>query len=438
MDTILFIIKKRWQLFFAKENNAEKMLSLLSVVGFLYIPKLLSEALQSSGIPNQYILFIACNIILFAPLLSLFFPAFVPKRDILPSYLPLSKTTLFFLDFTASLGKRAPLSIIAMTIGFLYFFHFPDSAYYLCIVSAGLISLLFAEGIVNIVTWQKQQWWLTIITVVMISILPKWIHLGINAILLLQAIAILLLTLTLWQTYTIAPPKRRTTRTITASEHLGANVIIFKSLLRNKMAQKALLLMFSVKIFFLFGMPLLSKSYQIGSELPAIYLIFLSPIFVFTGIFNNSFGYFKSLYFSLWLYQDKPVAYFRVFTALLFPVLIFDATIAMVFLAWTKLFTWENILLYLSSTAYLIIVGTICSCLMPKKVDAKSISSVQKNTSSMAGLISMVPMAGAMILHLKNLLPVQLICLCGSLLAIPILIKLYGRGWQMSINKVLK
>ncbi|SDZ74542.1 hypothetical protein SAMN05192529_101166 [Arachidicoccus rhizosphaerae] len=438
MDPILFIIKRRCQSFFAPDNRAEVSLIVLSVIGFVYIPKLLSDTLQTAASFNPFVLFIASNILLFAPLLSLFFPTFIPKRNILPSYLPLSKANLFFLDFTASLGKRAPLSIIAMTIGFLYFFHFPEATYSICIILAGLISLLFAEVIVNIVTWQKHQWWPSIICIIVLSLLPKWIQLGINMILGLQIISVMLLGFTLWKTYNIAPPKHRKPVAITNSENLGLNVIIFKSVLRNKMAQKALLLMFAIKIFFLFVMPFLSKSYQIGSELPPLYLMFLSPIFIFTGIFNNSFGYFRSLYLSIWLYQDKTFAYIKIFGTLILPFLMFDAAISLTFLAWTKLLSLENVILYFSSALYLILVAVMCSCLLPKKVDITTISAVQKNTSSLAGLFSMIPMLLVIVLHQKHLLPTQLMALAASLVAIPIFIKSCGSSWRLFVNKVLK
>ena len=439
MEPIFFILKKRSQLFFDKENNAEYMLTLLSIVGYLYIPHLLGKAfhLENSELPMP-ILILFTQFILFAPLLSLFFPAFVAKRNILPAYLPLAKYKLFLLDFISSIGRRASLSIVAMTIGFVYNFHAANSLALSIIILAGLNALLFTDAIVNIISFQKHRWWTLITLAVALNILPRWLQEGQTLLLSLQIFSLVILSYTVWTTYSVLFPKKRNKGTTIRPGNQQFTSLVFKEISRNAMAKKAVLLILIIKALLLFIRPYLTGKYTAGAALQPLDLLILSPLLIFTSIFNNSFGYFRNLYFNIWLFNDRPGQYLQVFGTLLMPLMVTDAIISLSYLLWFDLFSWQNIAFYFTAAIYLMLIAIITSCLLPKKVEDQSLSSIKKGTSTWASILSMLPFILISVLHQSRAYLTLLISLAIALVALIVYMKTRGQRWQLSVTKALK
>lgn len=439
MDTIIFILKKRSQHFFDNENKADLILILLSMAGYFYIPSLLRTAfLSPNGVIAPSALYILTNLLLFTPLLVLFFPTFEGKKNILPSYLPIPKSTLFLLDFIAGLGKRPSLSIIAMTSGFIIYFPFNNHLTYLSVGLAGIIALMYVDVITNVLSWQKKRWWVAIIAVAVLTLLPKRIHASFNIVLLLQLMSMLILCVSLWYTYSINPPKPGSQKIVTSPKNMTVRAILMKEVTRNSMARNSILLAFAFKIFILFGMPYLGKNHTASSEVSITFLLFYSPFVLFAGIFNNSFGYFRNLFFSAWLYNNRPGQYIRLFSSLLLPFLLADMAISIIFLIWFKQLLWQNLVIYFSSCLYLIVVAIITSCLIPKKIEERSLSGVKKGSSTWSSLISMIPFFVIAISHLKQTYVVHLICLGLALITLVIFIKAYKDSWQTRVIQTIK
>lgn len=439
METIIYILKKRSKYFLDKENQGEHILILLNIFAFSYIPKVLQKPFQlSDGTISPSALYLINAIILLAPLLSLFFPSFEAKKNMLPGYLPTAKWKLFFLDFLTSLGKRPSLSIIAMTAGFFFYFHFGSFGVMLSIFLTGLISLMLIDAITNVLTWRKHHWWAVIAGSLALNLLPKWIRIDLNTLLFLKLATVILLGVTVWKTYLTSPPSAKSPTITKPAQHNSLRSILLKVITRHNMAVKAIILVFILKIVILFGMPYFGESYHKGSPLPATFLLFYSPLFLFASIFNNSFGYFRELFWSVWLFNNRPIQYMRLFLPLLLPFLLLDTVLSMTFLIWFKIFTWQNILTYVSATLYLIIVAILSSCLLPKKIEEKTLSGRQKNTSTWSSLVSMMPLLAIIVLHLKQAYPIQLACLVLAGLTLIIFIKYYSAHWQEKVIHSLK
>ena len=439
MNPIIYIFKKRSQQFFDKENNPERILILLNMFGFYYIPKLLSSVFEySDGPASPYLLYIINNLILFTPLLSLFLPTFEAKKNILPSYLPMPKRSLFLLDCIASIGKRASLSIIAMTAGFFIYFHFADKWVYVSIGLTGIIALMMTDAITNVLSWQKAKWWAAIIIAAALNLLPKWTGADLSISLCLKLVSVFILGVTLWYSYSIHPASPKGSKTIIQRSHISAWSILLKEITRSGLAKTSITIIFALKIFVLFAMPYFGESYLAGSQLPVVSLLFYSPIFLFASIFNNSFGYFRNLFVNIWLYDNRTSQYIKFFASLLFPLLLADITISMLFLLWFKLLTWPNIIIYFSSALYLIIVAGITSCLLPKKIEQRSLSGIKKGSSSWSSMISMIPLLIVTGFHLRQICPTLVVCLGIAFVAIPVLIKKYGAGWQTRVIQAVK
>lgn len=438
MDTIIFILKKRSQHFLDKENKAELILTLLSMAGYFYLPKLLSTAiLAPGGIMTPSVLYIVTNILLFMPLFALFFPTFEGKKNILPAYLPIPKSTLFLLDFIAGIGKRPSLSIIAMTSGFIVYFPLNNPPAYLSVGLAGIISLMYVDLFTNVLSWQKKHGWVAVIIVAVLSLLPIWIQIGLNTALFLQTLSVFILCVSIWYSYSLTPPKPAGQKMITSAKNRAVRSILLKEVTRSDMVRNSILLVFVFKIFILFGLPYLGESHATGSEVSITYLLFYSPFFLFASIFNNSFGYFRSLFFSVWLYNNRPGQYIRLFFNLMIPFFLADMVISIVFLAWFKQLIWQNLVIYFSSSLYLIIVAIITSCLIPKKIEERSLSGVKKGSSTWSSLISMTPFFVIAISHLKQAYVAHLICLGIALIASVIFITTSGAKWQAKVIQTL-
>lgn len=162
-----------------------------------------------------------------------------------------------------------------------------------------------------------------------------------------------------------------------------------KILLRNKPLRTMLIVAVFMKILIIIYWNVFNISDNTNIYITEIYLsLILSPILLFTYIFNNIFGFSPALWLSLYKNGARIKSYvIEMFNILLIPLFI-DAMLSTVFYLLTDNLNSSYLLFYICCSIILFALSVFCSFIFPKKIE--NVISIKGNTSHLASLISIL------------------------------------------------
>lgn len=182
-------------------------------------------------------------------------------------------------------------------------------------------------------------------------------------------------------------------------------------LLRTSLSNITLLVAFGLKISLLAIIILFSIESHSNSTAKLISFMCISSIFPFTYIFNNLWGFLKSLTINYLIAGSKVHTYLSLYLKLLFPILVLDFCITSSFLLITNTLSSYLIYFYFLFLVYAIFWGIVGSFIKPVKVPKTfSLKSIRSNTSQIINFFTGIGIFFFYYCYSKNLYSLSTIC----------------------------
>ncbi|RYZ40776.1 MAG: hypothetical protein EOP49_29330, partial [Sphingobacteriales bacterium] len=397
MDILLYTIKIR--LFNQFINKVWWRILLQFVLFALVFVYAMGFGLMYDGIAEEnpeiqkYLLVGLLALIAISTLLRGFFPGYIPRRDPVSKQYPVSSNQRFFTNLASELAATyfvaAAFALIVITLfsdkfSVLHFVvgisvlsgaHFfrrllqtnidnrlnrTSSKYTLSLVMAGGAIAALAAGYFMLL--QDNNWGLLLSPVFML----------------------LVLLADYFADQCVLAPKEKSF----SGNFLGANNLYLSLLLRSKNIRVTLLMAFAFKTLFL-GLDAASR---VGggegfAEKSPIIILIIGPLFLFTYVFNNTWGHFRSL----WLTTDRTGAGSWELGKLQCRLLLFPLIIDFLITAIYLFFPNENrvffIIYYFALLAMALPISIISSVYQPKLI--LSFKAMRQTSSVLFSFISM-------------------------------------------------
>jgi len=333
--------------------------------------------------------------LIFIPLIFLFFPSFSLKKTVVAPQYPQSRMKKALIDLLAfSLWKTIYLILLLFVVVFCCFLQNFDIQLFGCLLSYWLAGIFFAENLYNAISWQKYIYGLlTIMIAVFLFFLIHKIIIIDNSVNYLLAICIVIFICFYFLFYTSKPERYRKNKIADKYSIKESKWLYIKLLLRNKNLIIVMLMGFVFKIVLLsmFSVKIKTVDALIGKILP--FLIFFSPIIIFTYVFDNIWGYFYSIQLNHIIINNSFRKELKTYFSLLTPVLLCDFLITIIML-----------LVYHSLNFYMIVfyIITLCYCISISLISAYTkysliiqplnMTSFKGNTSPMYSILLIIPL----------------------------------------------
>lgn len=376
MDRLLiFFIYKRLKSFYSVSNwRALVGLALLALTlmcyalgsGFLYSHFLATDKTQSAiNILNSIKM-----MLILLPALFKFFPAISFKKQLVATNYPISKFKIAILDFIGVCLLKSTNWVF-----FLFVMVFNQTAIRLGGAESFSLFLywfcgfLFAENLINAVTWKKYNYLLLVAAVIFVDIALiygiGWLVLAPNYVFVAQGISTVVLLTSFFGFYEskIIMPVYQYLPHLSRSNLTSKWVIVSKMLFNNERFRFVLLIAIGMKIVML--IVFLSKRQQnsfqeILDKMPFL-LLFETPILLFSYLFNNIWGYFWQVQFNALIANGGLKQQVSLFLSLLVPVLLIDFVVALIINLVFKVYEPRLFLLYIIIGLYAIVIGILSS-----------------------------------------------------------------------------
>lgn len=175
------------------------------------------------------------------------------------------------------------------------------------------------------------------------------------------------------------------------------NMFIIKLLFNNNSLRTMIFVSVIMKsLFTLMNMENLRNPNEMSWFWEVFLNFILSPLILFTYVFNNYFGFAKSTWLTINKSGAEVTSYLFLLLKMLSLPLIIDAAVAITFYIYFNMFNYANIMIYINSTIVLFFIGFINSFYLSRKV--QSMFSFRANVSIMANVLSMISVAGIILL----------------------------------------
>ncbi len=446
MKLIKFLIEKKIRAYFRFTNwkilTGDFLLAFILFSyalgsGFLY--NISNSATKNSFHFNSDLIFKAIPLaLIIIPLIIKFFPSVALKKLIIAPQYPLSKIRKASIDLFALSLSRTIYASLFFCVFIFYFTAKTVPAYSVALLLLFWFSgFLIAENIINAVSWHK---YLYLFMIVLLLIFCYLIDIGdqltfTKILLLIGVNSALLILYYLFYQKRINVKQRIKKFEIQLNQNYSG--LILKLLLRNKTFR----LVTSMGVFFKLGFIIFlfyssknisSLDHLLIKVAPLILLI--SPVILFTYVFNNIWGYFHSLQLTHIIVNSSIKKEMKTFFSILLPVLVIDFIATFSVLNILGLYEWKILLFYLVCSIYCIPVGIISSYTKYFYITGPlNFSQIRGKTSLLYSLILILPIMGSgfiysydnyLFLTLSILLLIALICfLLAKKYYQPILIK---------------
>jgi hypothetical protein len=400
MDLVLFSLKARFNGFF-RQNKTQRVLLLAGGIvlsgfyGWLF-SFLLTKAHDGGINPgvDQVIGYINLFVLAITVIRG-FFPAYIPKLDLVPRLYPINPLKRFWVELPVELFS--PFNFVLVNFLFLLFVLSPDYTFmhlmqsmmvlltahvtrrslqilierkmrwlHLNFISAAVLGMAFVALQARLPMFQPANGWIELV----VHICSLAAFLGANYFLELAA----------------AEPKRKVVN-YSHSKHRSLSWRLFKN---SKQARQLLLFALGLKLFILGAdaMVYTAKGIHIYEKNVTIW-IFFAPVIVYSYVFNNVWGFYKNM----WLTVERTSGSIKDFLkASLVPLrvpLLIDAVLLALYVAF---FNHEQVVfivaMYVTSILVLTPLSIISSFVSPKEVKG-SIMSFSAKTSYLFNILSL-------------------------------------------------
>ncbi|MFT4156111.1 hypothetical protein [Parafilimonas sp.] len=399
MQLLLFLFIKRAKNFFSIRNWK----SILGITAFFILMQfnafvagyLYNHAVQFKGVINPVdVLRLMESLVLLMPVVFKFFPSFASKKIIISNQYPVNKIQIILIDlFGYIFFKSVNISLLSAIFIFSAFAHCGSVELYNLLLFF-LTGFLLAESIVNAITWNKMPYLfgLIIISALILYLLYDASYLKINKLMLCMILVFIdmLLLIAYYIFYENRYPAYYPSLKLFNSLYNAVFTTVYlKIAFKNSIYRKMLAIGFILKIGILILYITQNKISEAGKPFllnPIVYL-FISPLILFTYIYNNLWGYFKSTAINISLAKYDGKDYFLLFIKLLFPALFIDAFCTFLILFLYNQITYKVPVAYIMLSLLYIVVGYITSLLKFSEVTKVLSLDFKGNTSQVSALL---------------------------------------------------
>ncbi|WP_299823889.1 hypothetical protein [uncultured Pontibacter sp.] len=380
MDLILFSCRARFASFFRQKKLQRVLLLSLGIIGSaLYawlFSFLLAKADQGGVNPGVQQVLQYTNLSLLAIIiLRGFFPAYIPKAQVIQRIYPVRALQKFWTEFVVELVS--PFYFILLNFLVLLFLMSPE--YTLLHLLQSVLVLFTAHVTLRSlqVFVERRMRWLHInfisaavlaggfvalqARVPMFTASEEWLYLIVH----IASLGFLIAANFFVEQAAAEPKRREVTYSTNARRSLGWR--LFKN---HKLAKQMILFGLVFKGFFL-AVDAFS-AYKTGTHIfdkNVVMWIFVGPMIIYSYVFNNSWGFYKNLWLSI---ERSSGSYVDFLKASLMPLrvpLMMDAALTCLYVT---LFNHDNALfifsLYIGSVLLLTPFGIIVSIISPKAI----------------------------------------------------------------------
>lgn len=406
MELIKFLITKKFHAYFSLRNwkrvlsdGALSLCLLLYAIGgaILYnygLDMKKGVLISSVSILKGFELFL-----LIFPVFIKFFPSIALTRPIIGFQFPLKKNKIAVIDFIAiRFCKTVNLCLFFAIVVFGLFCKTLSTYAVLILFSYWLSGFLFAENIINAISWKK-FWYLSLVVGLFLlsyfNITRDYSDIALrNG----QISVIIIISCILFGLYFLFYHKK--------NDFLSKAFLLYNSdkdsqfhhyntklLIRTKKFIKVIFIAFLLKILFLI-LFFSSTHYSFDILLKRLpYLtIMIVPLIIFTYVFNNIWGYFYSLEINHLIISISFKRHFQIFLSLLLPILLMDLGITFLLLFTFGYLHFKIIIFYFIFTLYCIPLSFISSFLkfffVPSALD---FNQFRGKTSLLFSFIMIIP-----------------------------------------------
>lgn len=328
-----------------------------------------------------------------------FIPSYVPIKNIIPKNYPVSKAKRFLYNLINELIYPFYFGMILFVLTFSINIGSEGIKFSFIALSWIVISHLLKRLIQFSIefNFEKKDILLTvfILSVLIVSyfILFDKIEIYTNYAVTLSALVALLAVNFLFQNK--YKESKQLVNKVSKKEYF--NMYIIKLLFNNNSLRTMIFVSVIMKSFFAFGnMGSMMNRNEISMFWEAFLNFILSPLILFTYVFNNSFGFAKTTWLTINKVGADLSSYFIFLLKMVAIPLMIDAGVGIIFYVYLNIFNYTNIMIYINSAIVLFFIGLINSFYFPIKV--QGLFSFRANVSIMANVVSMISVAGIILL----------------------------------------
>lgn len=364
MAIILFVLLKIKRGYILITSNPKyilyNVLFLLLVFALIYgFAQYVTSMNYNIGVIKMMIFSLICIISFFKN----FIPYYKPIINIVPEYYPMSRYQAVLLNILNDLTSIYYLYILV----FLFFFKscstildFTDLLF--CILL--LLNTNIATRIFRIILEYK-------ITITIFN-LTKTLLVALILIYLLNIsfsspsiYALIVLCLLLWINFNLESLGGKQNNT-----SCGSTVPLILLSINNTAFRSSFLLYLIIKIIFLIGSLIGIYIDHLPQNMLLIWIV-LSPLILFSFIFNNLWGYFKNVWLNIFIRNNKFKEFILFYLKILFIPITIDFLIMFLYSLLAEHDVILSIKIYLSITSIFISIGILSSMYYPKMVTRK-------------------------------------------------------------------
>ncbi len=314
------------------------------------------------------------------------FPNYIPMKQLFPVYYPVSRIEKYLASLVIDFQKPFFFYILVFIFSSYYYLQ----TYALQFLITGLLVVVTSHLVRRFLQYltdfeTKSSWWfvhglgVSAIVLFFVALIFK----GIEFPFLLIALALILVWIGFFQEGSIISIRQGEMTSRTNKLH-----IIPKLLLNNKKVRLPLVIGLLFKSFILVIIFLAAKLK--GKDLfekQFVFWIFATPLILFTYVFDNMWGFWKSL----WLNLELRIGQHKILVGyglrlMLIPLLI-DLLVTMSLLLFSRNDYRFIIIFYLTTTVYLVTMSFFWSVLTPRKI--MSFFHMKASTSALSMIAAM-------------------------------------------------
>jgi hypothetical protein len=328
--------------------------------------------------------------ILILTIVRMLFPSYSSMKQIFPEYYPLSKLQIYLASIVDDLLKPYFLYLsIFILIGS---YCLENSA--LDFLYNGLLVLFGAQLLRRCIQYQLDYRLKVLGTLLFVFLVGGILYLGFlkSNFYYFSSLELLIVTGALLLIGFIQESAIIEKRNNEISSNSNNSNVVIKLLFNNKKARVPLIVGFLFKLFvLLFDLFLFKTKGEHLFEGQLVFWLLASPIIIFTYVFNNTWGFWKSIWLNMELrigdYKPMIKQHFRL---MLVPLLVdLVVTIPILLISWkdSKLI----LLFYFTTACYLIMLSFLWSLITPRKINTtfqmKGSSSPLSVIAAMGGVL---------------------------------------------------
>ncbi|MBC5992580.1 hypothetical protein [Pontibacter cellulosilyticus] len=380
MDLIIFSCRARLASFFRQKKLQRVLLLALGIVGSAFYAWLFSFLLQKAHLGGinpsvQQVLQYANLFLLAIIILRGFFPAYIPKVNIIQRIYPVRALQKFWIEFVVELVS--PFYFILVNFLILLFLMSPEYTFLhllqsLLVMFTAHVTLRSLQVFV-----ERRMRWLSMnflsaavlaggfvalqARVPMFTASDEWLYLIVH----LASLGFLIAANFFVELAAAEPKRREVSYSSNARRSLGWR--LFKN---HKLAKQMILFGLVFKGFFL-AVDAFS-AYKTGTHIfdkNVVMWIFVGPMIIYSYVFNNAWGFYKNLWLSIERSSGNYVDFVKASLLPLRVPLLMDAVLTALYVTF---FNHANALfivaLYIGSVLLLTPFGIIISIISPKAI----------------------------------------------------------------------